>query len=191
MSHLIKDPSYTKIYSFSRSNKGLTHPKTQHVTLDLQGDAEHMAKELAGISADYIFFCAYLASEDPVETDRINGIMLSNFLNALIKTGADKSLKRFVLTCGFKHYGVHLGRVKQPCSEDDPLLIDTAGGSPWPPIFYYAQQKILADAAATAGGSWDWVCTLPEDVIGFAKNNFMNEATALGLYCTVCKAMAG
>lgn len=98
MAHLIKDPSYTKVYSLSRSNKGHTHPKVQHAHLDLQGDADHMTKELTGLSADYIFFCAYLASDGPAETDRSNAAMLSNFLNALIKAGEDRHLKRFILT---------------------------------------------------------------------------------------------
>lgn len=189
MSHLIKDPSYTKIYSLSRSNAGIDHPKVQHVHLDLQGDADEMAKELTGISAEYVYFCAYLPSNDPGETDRINAEMLSNFLQALSKLGENKHLKRFILTCGFKQYGVHLGRVKQPSVESDPLLQNNAGGSSWPPIFYYTQQRILAEAAKK--GNWEWVCTLPEDVLGFAKGNFMNEATAIGLYCVVCKAMPG
>lgn len=189
MSHLIKDSSYTKIYTLSRSNAGFKHPKVQHVHLDLQGDTGHMAKELAGISAEHIFFCAYLASDDPSETDRINASLLSNFLEAIVKIGAEKQLKRFILTCGFKQYGVHLGRVKQPLMEDDPLLQGNAGGVSWPPIFYYSQQQVLADAAKK--GNWEWVCTLPEDVLGFAKGNFMNEATAIGLYCVVSKAMPG
>ncbi|CAI7633031.1 unnamed protein product [Penicillium manginii] len=187
--HLIKDPSYTKIYSLSRSNAGLDHPKVQHVHLDLQGNSDHMAKDLAGVSAEHIFFCAYLPNDDPGETDRINAAMLSSFLSALTKMGEDKHIKRFVLTCGFKQYGVHLGRVKQPSLESDPLLLDSAGGVSWPPIFYYTQQQILAKAAKA--GNWEWVCTLPEDVLGFAKGNFMNEATAIGLYCVVCKASPG
>ncbi|KAJ5599272.1 NAD(P)-binding protein [Penicillium hetheringtonii] len=189
VSHLIKDSSYTKIYTLSRSNAGFKHPKVQHVHLDLQGDTDHMAKELAGISAEHIFFCAYLASDDPSETDRINASLLSNFLEAIVKIGGEKQLKRFILTCGFKQYGVHLGRVKQPLMEGDPLLQGNAGGVSWPPIFYYSQQQVLADAAKK--GNWEWVCTLPEDVLGFAKGNFMNEATAIGLYCAVSKAMPG
>lgn len=135
------------------------------------------------------FFCAYIASDDPKETDRINATLLSNFISALRKMGAEKQLQRFVLTCGFKQYGVHLGRVKQPLVEDDPLLQNNAGGVSWPPIFYYTQQQILAEAAEK--GNWEWVCTLPEDVLGFAKGNFMNEATAIGLYCAVSKATPG
>ena len=148
-----------------------------------------MARDLDDISADYVYFCAYLAKDDPDELTRVNGIMLANFIKTLELTGAIKRLKRFILTCGFKHYGVHLGQPKQPMCEDDPLPVGNAGNVPWPSNFYYKQQQILAEAAAKS--NWDWVCTLPEDVLGYAKGNFMNEATTLGLYCATSKALTG
>jgi nucleoside-diphosphate-sugar epimerase len=157
--------------------------------LDLQASAEEMAENLKDISADYVYFCAYLARDDPAELSRVNGLMLSNFLRALEITGATKPLKRFILTCGFKHYGVHLGHCKQPLAEDDPLLVKDQSDISWPPIFYYEQERILKDAATR--GNWEWVVTLPEDVLGYARGNFMNEATALGLYCAVSKALPG
>jgi nucleoside-diphosphate-sugar epimerase len=189
--HLCKDSEYEKIYSLSRSKPGNENQKVQHATLDLQGSAEEMAKSLKDISAEYIYFCAYLARDDPKELSRVNGMMLSNFLRALEITGAIKMLKRFVLTCGFKHYGVHLGHCKQPLIEDDPLLEENLGGVSWPPIFYYKQERILKNAANSAGGQWEWIVTLPEDVLGYARGNFMNEATALGLYCAVSKVLPG
>ncbi|PLB48714.1 NAD(P)-binding protein [Aspergillus steynii IBT 23096] len=187
--HLIKDGSYDKIYSFSRRNPGYEHPKIQHVSLDLQGSAEEMAKSLKGISAEYIYFCAYLARDDPDELSRVNAVLLTNFIQALNISGANKSIKRFILTCGFKQYGVHIGQAKQPFLEDDPLPENNAGGVSWPTIFYYEQQRILADAAAK--DNWEWVATLPEDVLGYARGNFMNEATSIGLYCAVSKALPG
>ncbi|KAL4893271.1 hypothetical protein BDV59DRAFT_28798 [Aspergillus ambiguus] len=185
--HLLDDDSYTKIYTLSRSQPGKEDPRIQHVCLDLQGSAEEMAKSLAGVAADYIYFCAYLARPDEEEAARVNGALLSNFIRAIEMTGAVKQLKRFILTCGFKHYGVHLGIPKQPLLETDPRLENGIGGAQWPANFYYTQQRILEDGAAR--GNWEWVCTLPNDVIGYARNNFMNEATALGLYCTVSKAL--
>ncbi|QKX62772.1 uncharacterized protein TRUGW13939_09937 [Talaromyces rugulosus] len=187
--HLCKDSQYEKVYSLSRSNPGNENPKVQHATLDLQGSAEEMAKSLKDVTAEYVYFCAYLARDDPADLSRVNGMMLSNFLQALEITGAIKTLKRFVLTCGFKHYGVHLGHCKQPLQEDDHLLEKNYGDVSWPPIFYYEQERILKDAA-TRGG-WEWIVTLPEDVLGYARGNFMNEATALGLYCAVSKALPG
>lgn len=56
-----------------------------------------------------------------------------------------------------------------------------------PPNFYYRQQEILHKAAKEHG--WDWVVTYPNDVIGVAKGNFMNLASAVGLYAAVSKEM--
>ena len=191
MRHLIKDPSYTKIYTLSRSQPGEQHSKTQHAHLDLQDSADTMARSLSGVAADYIYFCAYLAKPDDGEAARVNAALLENFIKALKITGAIRQLKRFILTCGFKHYGVHLGLPKQPLLETDPILEGDIGGTKWPPNFYYDQERILADAASESNGSWEWICTLPNDVIGYARGNFMNEATALGLYATASKALPG
>jgi nucleoside-diphosphate-sugar epimerase len=156
--------------------------------LDLQSSAEEMAKNLNGISAEYVYFCAYLVPKDPKELLRVNVTMLKNFLQALQTSGADRHIRRFILTCGLKQYGVDLGQGKQPFLEDDPLL-ESKDGVEWPPIFYYHQQRVLIEAAAQGG--WEWIATLPEDVLGYARGNFMNEATSIGLYCAVSKALPG
>ncbi|GAB1211941.1 hypothetical protein ATERTT37_001065 [Aspergillus terreus] len=187
--HLLQDLSYTKIYTISRSQSGGQDSRLQHVSLDLQASAEDMASTLTGIAADYVYFCAYLPRKDEEEEARVNGGLLSNFLQALERTGAVKHLKRCILTCGFKHYGVHQGTPKQPLVETDPRLENGIGGAQWPANFYYTQQRILEDAAAR--GNWEWVVTLPNDVIGYAKKNFYNEVVVLGLYCAVSKALPG
>lgn len=147
-----------------------------------------MKSSLASVQGEYVFFCAYLARDDEGEAAEINGAMLRNFLAALRETGAIKTLKRLVLVNGLKQYGVHLGRAKQPMHESDPWL----EGGEWPPNFYYTLQRILKDAAAEQeqeGGKWDWVVTYPQDVIGVARANFMNLATALGLYASISASL--
>ena len=67
--------------------------------------------------------------------------------------------------------------------ESDHWLAD----SDRPPNFYYKQQETLAQKGKEQG--WDWVVTYPNDVIGVAKNNFMNLATTVGIYCAVNKEM--
>ncbi|PYI04655.1 NAD(P)-binding protein [Aspergillus sclerotiicarbonarius CBS 121057] len=171
--HLLKDSSYTTIYTLSRSQPGIQDARVKHACLDLQASAEEMAKTLSGISADFIYFCAYLANPDEDEAAQINV----------------KQLKRLILTCGFKHYGVHLGLPKQPLLETNPRLEGNIGNTSWPANFYYTQKRILETASAQ--GNWEWICTLPNDVIGYAKHNFTNEATALALYCTVSKTLPG
>ncbi|KAF3903030.1 hypothetical protein AA313_de0201396 [Arthrobotrys entomopaga] len=141
-----------------------------------------MAKQLKGVEVDYCFFAAYLQKNTEEEMSEVNGKMLRNFLDALDITGASKKLKRVILTTGCKQYGVHLGQVKCPMEESDPWL----DGPGRPPNFYYTQQRILAEKS-NASGSYDWVVTYPNDVIGVAQNNFMNLASSLGLYCVVSK----
>ena len=145
-----------------------------------------MAEQLQGIQAEYIFWVAYLQKDTEQENWDVNGAMLKNFLEALDQTGADKHLKRVILTTGAKQYGVHLGNPKQPMEESDPWI----EGEGRPPNFYYNQQRIL-HAASAKSKSWEWVVTYPNDVIGVAKGNFMNLATSLGLYCTVSKELDG
>jgi hypothetical protein len=106
--------------------------------------------------------------------------MLSNFLEALTTNGVTPQLKRIVLVTGAKQYGVHLGATKNPMEEGDPWLRDKQ----WPPNFYYHQQDIL-HAFCAEHPHVDWVVTYPNDVLGFARGNFMNLALSLGLYAAV------
>lgn len=148
---LAADPStWTKVYTLSRSKKGQDHKNIVHANLDLRSSANDMAKQLSGVEADYVFFCAYLAKADEKEATKVNGTMLQNFLDTLSITGADKRLKRFIFATGSKQYAVHQGRPKNSMDETDPWLEQPDR----PPNFYYAQQRILAKT--TQGKSWDW-----------------------------------
>ncbi|KAL9624577.1 MAG: hypothetical protein Q9160_001241 [Pyrenula sp. 1 TL-2023] len=177
--------AWEKVFALSRSQKEKYPANVHHDTLDLQANAKSMASQLQGVEAEYVFFCAYLAKDDEQEAANVNGAMLRNFLEALTITGAEKKLKRIILTAGLKQYGVHLGQPKNPMTEEDPWL----EGSDRPPNFYYDQQRILQDLSKNK--SWDWVVTYPQDVIGMAKGNFMNLSTSLGLYAAVSKALPG
>lgn len=110
--------------------------------------------------------------------------MIENFLYALEITGAVKKLKRVLLVTGAKQYGLHLGEVKNPMLESDPWV----KGDQWPPNFYYRQQESL-HKFCEKHSNVSWTVTYPNDVIGFAKGNFMNLATSVALYAAVCKEM--
>ncbi|KAI1387587.1 NAD(P)-binding protein [Hypoxylon trugodes] len=189
---LVNAPEYTEIYTLSRSQKSPEHPKVKHATLDLQSSADEMCKSLSHIPpVTHIYFCAYLANPDEGEASRINGAMLSNFLEALTKSGQTIELKHFCLTCGLKQYGVHQGQPKNPIYEDDDDSLVWLEQGDRPPNFYYTQQRILEKHAADHHNKWAWVVTYPQDVIGFAKANFMNLTTSLGLYCAISKELEG
>lgn len=192
MEALTKSLEFSDVYTLSRSQKSEPHPKVKHATLDLQQSADEMAKSLSHIPVvTHIYWCAYQADPDEGEAARINGSMLSNFLSALKQTGQMVELQCFVLICGLKQYGVHLGQPKNPMREDDAPSLFWLEQEDRPPNFYYTQQRILEKAADDAGNTWSWTVAYPQDVIGFARANFMNIMSSLGLYCAVSKEMEG
>ncbi|KAK0737379.1 hypothetical protein B0T21DRAFT_392499 [Apiosordaria backusii] len=186
VSLLASNPQKWKtIHALSRSKKDDYPSNVIHNHIDLLHSAEEMAAELKDVSAEYVFFAAYMEQATEAENWKVNGDMLQNFLNALTFTGATKSLKRILLVTGCKHYGVHLGRPKLPMLESDPWLTDQ---SVYPPNFYYRQQNILHDFCKE-NPHIGWNVTYPNDVIGFAHGNFMNLASGLGIYAAVSKEL--
>ncbi|KAL2153816.1 hypothetical protein VTH82DRAFT_2491 [Thermothelomyces myriococcoides] len=170
------------IYALSRSKKDEYPPNVVHKHIDLLSSADQMAQDLQGIEAEYIFFAAYLQKDTEQENWQVNGDMLSNFLSAV----SHANTKRILLVTGAKQYGVHLGQPKNPLFETDPWLTSDA----FPPNFYYRQQAILHEFCAKHKDI-HWTVTYPNDVIGFAKGNFMNLATGIGLYAAVSRELAG
>lgn len=181
-----KNPQqWPTVHALSRSKKDTYPDNVVHNHIDLTADASEMAKELNDVNGEYVFFAAYLQKDSEQESWDVNGDMLQNFLKALEATGAEKHIKRIILVTGAKQYGVHLGQPKNPMEESDPWL----RGPDRPPNFYYRQQDVLR--AAAQGKAWDWVVTYPNDVIGFARGNFMNLATSLALYAAVTRELGG
>ncbi|TDZ27552.1 Uncharacterized protein C8034_v009766 [Colletotrichum sidae] len=172
------------VYALSRSKKDEYAPNVKHASIDLTASAEEMAENLKGVEAEYVFFSAYLQKETEQENWDVNGDMLQNFLAALEKTGAAAKIKRILLVTGAKQYGVHLGVPKNPMEESDPWQ----RGDPFPPNFYYRQQDILRDFCEEKSHV-SWTVTYPNDVVGFAKGNFMNLATSVGIYAAVSKEL--
>ena len=174
---------WSTVHALSRSRKEDYPDNVIHNHIDLTSSADEMAKDLTNVRGEYVFFAAYLQKETEQENWDINGAMLSNFLEALTKTGAIDTVKRIILVTGCKQYGVHLGVPKNPMSEDAPWL----EGSEWPPNFYYNQQNILHEFCKKHGK--EWTVTYPNDVIGYAVGNFMNLASATALYAIINKEL--
>lgn len=177
--------TWPTVHALSRSKKEPYADNVIHNHIDLSDSVDDMTKELKKVSGEYLFYTAYVEKGSEQESWNVNGDMLEKFLQALEKTGASKKLQRIILVTGCKQYGVHLGQVKNPMEESDPWLRDEK----YPPNFYYRQQDILHSYCKRH--SIEWVVTYPNDVIGFAKGNFMNLATSLGLYVAVSKEMGG
>ncbi|GAB1311522.1 hypothetical protein MFIFM68171_01732 [Madurella fahalii] len=179
-----KPDEWETVYALSRSKKEKCPSNVVHSHVDLLRSADQMAQQLKGVEVEYVFFAAYLQKDTEEENWQINGDMLENFLKALEITGAVNKIKRILLVTGCKQYGVHLGQAKNPMEETDPWLQD----DPFPPNFYYRQQDILR-AFCEKHHAISWVVTYPNDVIGFAKGNFMNLAEGLGIYAAVSKEL--
>ena len=175
---------WPSVFAISRSKKEEFPDSVHHTFADLLGSADSIAKQLQGIEADYVFFAAYVQKDTEQENCDVNGDMLANFLAALEQTGIAKTLKRIILVTGAKHYGVHLGPVKNPLEETDKWL----NSDSFPPNFYYRQQDIL-HRFCRDHSHISWVVTYPNDVIGLAKGNYMNLATAVGIYAAVSKEL--
>ncbi|EWZ27944.1 uncharacterized protein FOBCDRAFT_241462 [Fusarium oxysporum Fo47] len=182
-----RDPQkWSKVYALSRSQKEEFPSNVEHRHIDLTGSADDLAKDLQGIKAEYVFFGAYLEQSDEQKSWDVNGDMLQAFLDALVKNGTDQQVKRILLITGAKQYGVALGPIKNPMVESDPWLTDK---SSFPPNFYYRQQDILHSFCDKSNGRTAWNVTYPNDVIGYARGNFMNLTTALGIYAAISKEL--
>ncbi|KAK0656220.1 NAD(P)-binding domain protein [Cercophora newfieldiana] len=180
-----KEPAKWKtVHALSRSQKDSYPSNVVHHHINLLDSAADMAKSLKDVGADYVFFAAYFQQESEEKEWEVNGDMLANFLGALEISGAAGKIKRVVLVTGAKQYGVHLGQVKNPMIETDEWLRD----STWPPNFYYRQQDILKLFCEKHNNA-SWVVTYPNDVIGFAKGNYMNLASSIGIYAAVSKEL--
>ncbi|KAJ4288353.1 hypothetical protein N0V88_007391 [Collariella sp. IMI 366227] len=200
--HQLSQSKWRMIYAVSRSKKGDYPPNVVHKHIDLQSSPDQMAKDLQGVKVEYVFFAAWLQKDTEEENWQVNGTsplpsspnrpiltpagdMLENFLSALTQTPSMPHLKRILLVCGLKQYGVHFGQAKNPMIESDPWQRDT---SLFPPNFYYRQQDLLA-AFCEKHHHVNWNVTYPNDVIGFAVGNFMNLASCLGLYAVVAREL--
>ncbi|KAJ4384486.1 hypothetical protein N0V86_000085 [Didymella sp. IMI 355093] len=171
------------IHALSRSKKEDFAETVIHHHIDLLSSPDDMAHDLKNVQGNVVFFAGYIQKDTEQENWDVNGKMLSNFLEALVKTGAVNGIDRIVLVTGAKQYGVHLGAVKNPMLESDPWLTD----SKWPPNFYYNQQNILHSFCKEHNK--EWTVTYPNDVIGYAVGNYMNLATAIALYALISKEL--
>ncbi|RPA99207.1 NAD(P)-binding protein [Choiromyces venosus 120613-1] len=201
---LSADPTtWTEIHAVSRSlPSSPPSSRIKHTPLDLLTPpseiSTHLQSKLTPSSSNediprvaliqvntvYVFFTAYMEKPTEEEMADVDGRMLRNFIEGLREAGLEGCLKRVVLTTGAKYYGVQHGPIKLPAEETDPRVDDPT----CPPNFYYVQEDILRDEARDR--NWDWVICVPNDIIGYAHGNYMNIASALAIYATVCHELS-
>ncbi|GKZ38712.1 hypothetical protein AbraIFM66950_011148, partial [Aspergillus brasiliensis] len=66
ITHLSSLPSWTSIYALSRSKKFSYPAQVHHASIDLLASPNELASQLSSqnVSADYLFFTAYLQEGD-------------------------------------------------------------------------------------------------------------------------------
>jgi nucleoside-diphosphate-sugar epimerase len=164
-----------QVYGLARNPKEM--PGVIPVAADLR-DAAALKAALADINPTHVFICTWLRQETEAENVRVNGYMVRNLFAAL----EGKPLVHTALVTGTKHY---LGpfeaygqtNAETPFREDNPRLPGLN--------FYYTQEDLLFDAAAT--GNFGWTVHRSHTMIGYARGNAMNMGVTLAVYATLCK----
>ncbi|KAH8890631.1 NAD(P)-binding protein [Thozetella sp. PMI_491] len=177
------------IYALSR--KTPANPiggSVNYLTIDLLSSPEEIAAQLRATKPiDFVFFAAYIQPppmpgealwSDTAETERVNMLLLSNLLSALVIS--ERVPKRFILQTGAKHYGVHIGPTLSPMEESDPRYLRKAN-------FYFPQEDLLWKWAAENQVSWN--VTRPGFIIGAVPETAMSIALGLALYASVQKEL--
>ncbi|PPJ54556.1 hypothetical protein CBER1_06642 [Cercospora berteroae] len=161
--------------------------RTKHIPVNLQGSGEEIAQSLreARVKPDYIFFYSYMTAENENAMDAkvsqklydLNVPLVKNLLEALPK--ADIQPKRILLQTGGKHYGMHIGRGRNPVIESDP-----APKHLQPKQFYYEQSRLLEQYCKDHPET-GWNVVRPFPIIGSVTQTWLNTAYPFGVYAAV------
>jgi nucleoside-diphosphate-sugar epimerase len=153
-------------------------PTERWISADLS-DRDALPAALAGVGpVSHVVYAALMEEPELVSgwtsSDQVgtNTMMLRNLLDAL-PTGPGRHI---VLLQGTKAYGVHHGPYRMPARESDPRFIASN--------FYYDQEDLVRERAVAE--SLTFTILRPQIVCGYALNNPMNAAMAIGVYAAIC-----
>ncbi|MBV9994127.1 MAG: SDR family oxidoreductase [Caulobacteraceae bacterium] len=149
----------------------LTDRAATMTALGTMGDVTHV---LYTAVLDQPTFSAAWTEATHIET---NLGMLKNVLDAL--EAAKAPLENFAFLQGTKAYGVHLGPIKAPARERDPMHM--------PPSFYHAQQDYVFERQR--GRAWSWTIYRPQIVVGLCPGAPTNHISAIGAYCAISREL--
>ncbi|KAL4920529.1 hypothetical protein BDW62DRAFT_7278 [Aspergillus aurantiobrunneus] len=156
-------------------------PRVEFIALDFLEPVERIVSKMALYCRDvtHAYFTSYVHTDDFARLKELNVPLFEKFLTAIDQVARD-TLQSVCLQTGGKHYGVHLGPVKQPCSEDHPRYDDKGDN------FYYPQEDFLF--AMQKNRNWTYNIIRPNAIIGFTPgSNGMSEALTLALYFLICR----
>jgi nucleoside-diphosphate-sugar epimerase len=176
--HMHKDQKWTKIYAVTKTGNSTDLPtdsRVRNTPCDVY-DLNQCQQQLGSLAdVTNIFYVTWVKGDNEDSTFEINSRMFANILTI---SNSFKNLQHILLQTGLNYYGVHIGKNRVPCREDDPRVASK--------LFYYEQEDLLADKGKNA--TWTWNVVRPHDIIGVAgKENKMNLAQTLAVYATLCK----
>lgn len=152
-------------------------PGQEYLCVDLQEPTAVQAALSRLGDVTHLFFAAFQYSPDPYEEIAVNVAILDNTLDALRAAGAP--LQRVVIYQGGKAYGALLGSVRTPAKESDPRVPG--------PLFYYDQEDRLYARGEREG--FATTVLRPDFIEGIGLGSYVNLATTVAAYGTVCKAL--
>jgi nucleoside-diphosphate-sugar epimerase len=166
-----------RVVGLSRSPK-YDIPGVEHVYADVL-DPTSVEAAVAGKNITHLFFTTWSRQNTEAENIEVNGAMLANTLDAV---GRTTQLDHAVLVTGLKHYlgpfeAYAAAPAETPFRESQDRL-------PFP-NFYYVQEDILFDRAASQGFTWS--VHRPHTMIGYALGNVMNMGVTLAIYGSICR----
>ncbi|WP_246289585.1 SDR family oxidoreductase [Hymenobacter terrestris] len=166
-------------YGLSRSPRPDDVPGLQPVAADLL-DPASLKTALADLAPTHVFITTWMRQDTEAENIRVNGLMISNLLDAL---APQKSVQHVALVTGLKHY---LGPFEAYVNGGTPPPTPLREEQPRLPLdnFYYAQEDEVYAAAARDGFTWS--IHRPHTIIGKAVGNLMNLGTTLAVYASIC-----
>lgn len=154
-------------------------PGVEHVYADVR-DRESLEDAVRDKGITHMVFATWQRQPTEAENCAVNGAMLKNTLEALSRTA---TLQHAVLITGLKHYlGPFEAYAQAPA--ETPFR-ESQNRLPFE-NFYYVQEDILFEAAATHGFSWS--VHRPHTMIGYALGNTMNMGVTLAIYGSICRA---
>jgi hypothetical protein len=158
-------------------------PRSEYICADLlDADATRNAfassnditHVLYAANLDLPNFAAAWTEKDHIE---FNLRMLRNTLDGLEAAGAP--LRSFAFLQGTKAYGVHLGPLKAPARESDPMHM--------PPSFYHAQQDYVFNRQRNS--PWTWTIYRPQIVTGICPGAPINIISSVAVYCVISREL--
>jgi nucleoside-diphosphate-sugar epimerase len=154
-------------------------PGSKAIACDLTDSASAGAALAAVKGATHVFICNWSRQANEKENCRVNAMIVRNALEPLAAAG---SLRHAALVTGLKHYmGSFEDYATRPLETPFHEEMERVPGD----NFYYSQEDVLFEVAATHG--FNWSVARPHTIIGYGPGAAMNMGTSLAIYAVIAR----